>query len=478
MVPCVIAPMTDGRTIPTVVTMTVNITNIAPASAGEAGYAEAIAAYNLHPQPSPAKTVIARSVEDVVAALDLARAEGLKVSVIGTGHSIATSQQLDRALLVRTDIDGPIVVDVDAETAMIPAGARWADVATAAAEHGFACLHGSSGTVGAVGYLLRGGISFYGREHGIAANSIESITIVLADGTVTTVSVENDPDLFWAIRGGGGGFGIVISVTIRLLPMWRILTGITIWDAEHARDLLATWVAWAQIAPRPIASSFRILRVPPMPGIPEQIAGRLVVAVDGAVTVRDPYLLALRTPHMHDLLDPLRAIADPIIDDWDVRNPADLPLTHMDPPEPLPYVGDHFLVKDLDSGDLQRIVDAVGAGSESALTSVELRQLGGAFATPSVTGGVFDRTGADFAVLAVGAIGGPLTAEDHDRSAARLRAALAHRDTGFTLPTFVESTSQPSRTFDRQTWAAVDAIRRRVDPSRLFAPAVVPFVES
>src|SRR5690606_33592005 len=150
-----------------------------------------------------------------------------------------------------------------------PAGARWATVVEAAAAHSLAVLHGSSGDVGAIGYLLRGGISFYGREHGVAANSVLSITLVRADGEVVTTSADEDPDLFWAIRGGGGGFGIVTSVTISLLPMWGVHTGITFWDAEHAAALASAWRAWTKTAPRELSTSLRILNLPPLPGVPE-----------------------------------------------------------------------------------------------------------------------------------------------------------------------------------------------------------------
>lgn len=448
------------------------------ASPGESPYAVAIEAYNLLPQLGPRRTVIARSVEDVCAAVRFARDNDLTASVIATGHSAATSQPLDGALLIRTQLDEPVVIDPEAQTATIPAGTRWAAVVAAAAEHGLAVLHGSSGTVGAVGYLLRGGISFYGRTHGIAANSIVSIRLVLADGRVVTASPDEEPDLFWALRGGGGGFGVVTSVTIRLLPMWKVYTGIAFWSAEHAEEIILAWRAWTEDAPWTLTTSMRVLNIPPLPGIPEAIAGRTVVALDGAAGIRDPYLLTDISHQAAALLDPLRAIAEPIIDTWDLRDPIELPLTHMDPPDPIPYVGDHLLLSSLDQADVRTLVDLVGASSGSTLTSVELRHLGGAFAYPPESGGAFDRTDAEFALLVVGAVGGPLTPEMQEGAADRIRRAFAHRDTGRTLPTFVESAAQPSRTFDRQTWEAVDRVRRAVDPRGLFLPNIVPFVEA
>lgn len=468
--------MSRWAAIPSVERMTSSSIDTRLAEPGHPDYDDATAAFNLHPRVTPAKAVVARSVGEVVAAVRAATAEGRRVSVISTGHSIATAQPLDGAVLVRTALDEPVVIDPDAQTATIPAGALWADVVAAAAQHGLAAPHGSSGTVGAIGYLLRGGISFYGREIGVASNSVLSITLVRADGAIVVTSATQHAELFWALRGGGGGFGIVTSVTVRLRPMWKVLTGITFWDAEHAEELLNLWTSWSATAPPAVSSSFRILRLPPLPGVPDAIAGRVVVAVDGAVTVRDPYMLSSRTQVMHDLLDPLRAVAAPLVDDWDLRDPALLPMTHMDPADPIPYVGDHLLVGELDSDDVARIIETVGVGSTSAVTSVELRQLGGAFAERDSAGGAFNHTRAAFAILAVGAVGGPLTADLQHDTMARLRAALAHRDTGFTAPTFVESATQPSRTFDDGARAEVDAVRARVDPDGVFAPAIVPFV--
>lgn len=456
--------------------MNANSLTLPIASPGRPGYAEAIASFNVHPSPAPAETIIARSTADVQAAVRYARARGLEVSVISTGHSIATSQPLDGALLVRTAFDAPVVIDAEARTAVIPAGVRWGAVAEAAAPHGLAALHGSSPSVSAVGYLLRGGISFYGRRHGIAANSVVSLTLVQADGEVVTASDEENSDLFWAIRGGGGGFGIVTEITVRLHPVWRAITGLTVWDAEHADPVLRAWASWARTAPVGATTSYRIMQLPPMDGIPEFLTGRPVVLIDGVIAVETAEELAEMTSIADGLAEQLAHLAPPIFDDWALRDVSAVPGAHLEPADPLPYVGDHMLLAGVELDELGQLVE-LALPPHSALTSVELRQLGGAFAQPTAPGGVFDRTDADFALLLVGAIGGPLTADAHDTTMRGIRQALAHRDTGRTLPTFVESAEQPNRTFDPQTENAVAVVRRRVDPDGMFARSIVPFVE-
>jgi FAD/FMN-containing dehydrogenase len=442
------------------------------ATPGDIDYTNAISAFNLLPQISPARTVIATSVRDVLEALTTANELGLTVGVLATGHSLGTARPLDYSLLVRTAFDVPVEVDPERRIARIPAGATWGDVVQAATAHGLAAPHGSSPTVGAIGYLLRGGMSFYGRKYGVAANHILSITVVLADGRIETVSADHDPELFWALRGGGGGFGIVTEIELELFPMWRVLTGITIWDSAFAAELIPLWLEWTKTAPRDISTSLRILNVPPVPGIPDFLAGRQVLAIDGAVAVETVGDLQYRNSFADELLSPMLAISEPLMSTWDLVTPDVLTSTHMDPMEPLPYVGDHFLVDGVTEGDIATLLELVGPGSGSMLTAVEFRQLGSAFREPRVDGGAFDRIDADFAFLMIGAVGGPATADYHHDTMAAVRDALRPRDTGFTSPTFVESHHQPSRTFDAATYDRVDAVRRRVDPDGLFEPGI------
>jgi FAD/FMN-containing dehydrogenase len=116
-------------------------------------------------------------------------------------------------------------------------------------EHGLSALHGSSSIVGVIGYLLGGGLSFYGRRYGLAANSLRSLTVVLADGEVVEANATNLPDLFWALHGGGGGFGVVVQAEIDLVPMHSIVTGMAAWDVAEAVRLAPVWQVWTRTAP-------------------------------------------------------------------------------------------------------------------------------------------------------------------------------------------------------------------------------------
>jgi FAD binding domain len=254
---------------------------------------------------------------------------------------------MDDGLLVRTAFDAPVRIDVERPIATIPTGARWDDVVTLAQEHGLAAAHGSSGTVGAVGYLVRGGMSFYGRQVGLAVNLVRSISVVLAEGKLVRATANEHADLFWALRGGDGGFGVVTQIEVSLFPMAQVITGGIFWSAEYAEPILDRWQQWCRTAPERASTSMRLLNLPPLPGIPDQIAGRPVIGLDGAVSVPQESDPASGLRILDQMLPPLRAVAEPLLDTWAPKRLAELLLTHLDPPQPLIYQNDHFLLADL-----------------------------------------------------------------------------------------------------------------------------------
>src|SRR5581483_834969 len=185
----------------------------------DADYDDARRAWNLAVEQRPAAVSVARTVDDVQAAIAHARAHGLRVAAQTTGHLSQTLPSLDGTLLLKLDLhDGEIAVDPVARTARIAAGARWGDVVDAVAPYGLAAMHGSSPSVGVIGYLLGGGLSFYGRRHGLAVNHVRAFEVVTPDGVARRADAHRNADLFYALRGGGGGFAIVTAVELGLLP--------------------------------------------------------------------------------------------------------------------------------------------------------------------------------------------------------------------------------------------------------------------
>jgi FAD/FMN-containing dehydrogenase len=442
---------------------------------GDEAFAAATRVFNLSAPAQPAAAVIVRSVEQVRAAIRHARSTGLPVRVHATGHAAAATRPVRHGLLIRTQLGGGVDIDTRRRVARIPAGTCWGAVVEAAAVHGLAVAHGSSPTVGVVGYVLRGGLSFYGRHRGLAANSVRAVELVTADGELRRVDATADPELFWALRGGGGGFGVVTAVEVDLFPAAKVITGAAFWPAVHAEKLLRAWQRWTLDAPPEATTTLRVMNLPSLPGvIPPALSAGTVLCVDGAVLSAMESDVPVAQGQADSLLGPLRSVAEPVLDTWQPAAPPAVLRTHMDPAEPVPLYGDHLLLGELGDDGAAAFLRVVGEGSGSPLINAELRQLGGAFSVPNPAGGVLDHLDARYAYLGGGMPGGPVTAESILRHCAVVRAALSRWDTGLTAPTLVETFEQPQGHLGRDQVAAVDRVRARVDPAGLFRDDIAP----
>jgi hypothetical protein len=422
-------------------------------------YAEATAAFQLAATADPVGAFTARSVDDVIRAVATARRVNLPLRLNTTGHSMGRTGPLTGSLLLRPLIDAPVRIDPATRTARVPAGKTWGEVLPEAVRHGLTAVHGSSSTVGVIGYLLGGGLSFYGRRYGLAANSVRSLTVVTADGDVVEAGPAHRPDLFWALRGGGGGFGVVVEAHIDLVPMHSIVTGMAVWHAADAARLAPIWQAWARTAPPEITTSLRVLTLPPLPSIPPFLAGRRVLVLDGAVAAATQADLPAAQRILDDMLSPLTALAAPVLNTWAPASPQALPLTHMDPPRPVPFRSGSALVHELDEAGWAKVLDA-----GPSLIALELRQLGGAFTHPATDGGALDRFTAPLLYYAVGVAG-----DDTDRDLAAVHSAFDPYLTGRTAPNYINSPREPQRTYDDEVRNRVQRVRDGVDPTGLFA---------
>ncbi|MFI6422865.1 FAD-binding protein [Streptomyces sp. NPDC050842] len=441
---------------------------------GQASFAAATAVFNLAAPLRPAAAVTVRTAEHTRAAVRHAVAERLWARPHTSGHASASARPMHDSLLIRTEPSGPVEIDTTTETARVPAGTRWGAVVEAAAAHGLAAAHGTSSTVGVVGYLLRGGISVYGRHTGLAVNTVRAIELVTADGESRRIDAACDPELFWALRGGGGGFGVVTAVEIGLFPAARVITGAAFWPASHGPELFSRWIRWTHHAPRAVTTALRVMNLPAVPGIPPELTGGPVVCLTGTVlapTDDDPAHARLLAD---DLLGPLRAVAPTLLDTWSDTAPTAVTASHMDPADPVPVVGDHLLLSALDQDGIDTFLRLLGEGSRSPLVNAELRQLGGALATRAPHGGALSALDADFAFTAGGLAADPAAADMIAAYCAKVRSALAPWDTGWTAPTLVESPDQPQRHLTPDAIARADRVRRRVDPSGIFRHDIPP----
>lgn len=425
-----------------------------------AAYDEARAAWNLHADLRPDAVVVARSVEEVQAAVRFAARQGLRVAPVTTGHLSTALPDLARTLLVRTELGHHVEVDPWARRARVPAGALWEDVVEAAAPHGLTAQHGSSPNVGVVGYVLGGGLSFYARRHGLGANHVVALELVTADGDLLQVDAEHHPELFWALRGGGGNFGIVTAVVIGLLPYAEVFGGAMFWPIAAAAAVLPAWTAWTRGAPDTVTTSARLLRLPPIEEVPPPLRGVPVFGIDG---------LATDAADGQELARVLRAAAEPMLDMFGPMPAAAALRMHGDPEPPTPGIGHHALLGELDEQAIATILDVAGEDAvDCPLLFVELRQLGGALAQAPAGAGARGSLEGRFALFSIGLPMAP--GDDAAITAAldRLHEALAPWDTGRVYLNFAERGGSARRGFDPATYARLTRIRAQWDPQGRF----------
>ena len=245
----------------------------------DAGYDEARAVYNAMIQRRPGAIAQVADVADVIACVNAAREAGVRVAVRGGGHNAAGLGVIDGGLVV--DLCGlrGIRVDPRVRTVRVEGGATWGDVDHATHPFGLATPCGFISTTGVGGLTLGGGSGYLTRSCGLTIDNLISADVVLADGRLVTASADEHADLFWALRGGGGNFGIVTSFLFRAHPVSTVVGGPTLWALEQAEDALRRFQDLIHSSPEEFGGYFAFMAVPPVPPFPEALHGRKVAGV-------------------------------------------------------------------------------------------------------------------------------------------------------------------------------------------------------
>ncbi|HXV58305.1 MAG TPA: FAD-binding protein [Gaiellaceae bacterium] len=424
---------------------------------GDAGWDMARRAWNLAADQRPAAVVFAECADDVVAVVDHARRNGLRITTQGTGHFANTIDGLEDTILLKTSRMRRVEIDPESRTARAEAGVLWEEVVLAASEHGLAALAGSSPDVGVVGYTLGGGLGWLGRRYGLAANSVVAVELVTADGRLVRADARNEPDLFWAVRGGGGSFGVVTALEFRLYEVPEVYAGVLFFPVERAAEILNAWRAWVDGTPEELTSCGRVMHFPAIPEVPEPMRGRSFVLVEAAFIGSEEDGAAI--------MRPLRELG-PELDTLALIPTAELRHMHMDPPQPVPGAGDGMSLAELTPEAIDALVAA--AGPESGLLSVELRQLGGAVSRPSPEQGAVGALEGSFALFGVGMAPTPELREAAEAGAAALKAALAPWATGRGYFNFADRPQEGASFYPPETHRRLQEIKADVDPGELF----------
>jgi len=272
----------------------------------DADYEQACAVYNGMIDRRPALVARPTGPHEVASAIGFARRHSLPLAVRGGGHNGAGLGVVDDGVVIDLSLMRDITVDPEARTARVGGGCTWAEVDAATHVHGLATVSGIIGTTGVGGLTLGGGHGHLSRKHGLTIDNLLEAEVVLADGTLVRANADDHDDLFWALRGGGGNFGVVTSFTFRLHPVSTVIGGPTFWPIEQTRDVMRFYREFLPAQPRELNGFFAFAFVPPAPPFPEELHGRLVCGIvwcyAGPAERADELFapaLAVGTPLMH-----------------------------------------------------------------------------------------------------------------------------------------------------------------------------------
>ncbi len=428
-------------------------------SRGSEGYETNRGAFNVLLNQAPAAIVTPSGAADVVDAVAYAKAEGLRIGAQRTGHAAEPLGDLSDTLLVRTAAMSSVSIDASRRVARVGPGALWGDLVPQASEMGLAACHGSSPTVGIVGYSLGGGVGWYGRKHGLQCNRVTAIELVDATGAERRVDADTDPELFWALRGGGGDFGIVTALEFELLPISEVFGGALFFPVERANEVLHAWREWTATAPDEVTSVGRLMSFPPLPEMPDPLRGKDFVIVEAVALLPEA--------EATEVLAPLRDLGGAAMDTFATVPPAGISGLHMDPPEPSPYAGYGMLMKELPGEAIDALLAAVGPGSPSKLLSVEVRHDGGAMAQGDPSHGAMDCLPGEFLLFGVGIVPEPAALAPTKDWLGAMEAAAKPWDAGRYL-NFSDEDEDISVAFPPETVDRLRAAKAKYDPENLF----------
>ena len=431
-------------------------------AAGDDGLAAEVAAWNVAVQHTPAIAVGATCAADVVAAVRFAAAHDLPVAVQATGHGPVRNAA--GAVMITTRRMQGVVVDPQRRTARVQAGVRWAAVLEAAAEHGLTGLCGSSSDVGVVGYTLGGGHGSLGRRFGFAADHVQAVEIVTADGALRRVDAATEPELFWAVRGGKGSFGVVTAIEIGLVPVRSIIGGGIFFAAEDAAAVLHAYREWAPALPETVATSVAVLRLPPLPDLPPPLQGQTVVHLRYAYSGDDP-------AEGERLVEPMKASGRIVLGAITPLLTTEMDAVHMDPRDPMPGWEKGMLLAELTEETVDAFLAAAGPDVPVPLVMAEIRQLGGALSRPAaVPNAVAGRAGA-WSVLVLGPMV-PELAEVLPQVGRGVLEALRPWAAPGCMVNFLGDVSGPEEVlaaYDPADAERLLAVKRAVDPDDVFS---------
>jgi hypothetical protein len=429
---------------------------------GDDGYDAARQTWNRTTfEQRPAIVVTPATADEAAATVSFAREHDLAIAAQGGGHG--HPKPADDALLVNFARMKAVEITA-AGTARVQAGALWREVIAAAHPHGLAPLNGFAGSVGVAGYTLGGGVGWLVRQYGAAAGSLRSADVVTADGRLLQVSDGSHRDLFWALRGGGGNFGLVTSFEFALYPVREVFGGFVAYPLALGRQALIAYAEWARSVPETVTSAVRLMHYPPVPLIPEPLRGASAVVLMACST---------GAPAAGDaLVAPLRSLGTPLLDTFRAMPYTEIASIASDPPEapPLFTFGQGGGLREL-SADVIDAALRIAGDRTAGIFLVEARHAGGALLRQAEDAMPF-RFRSPWFISALAAAPAPGALETGKRSVAALFDAWTPALTGEVLINAIDPASAgPELTraaYSDAHYQKLVAIKETYDPANVF----------
>jgi FAD/FMN-containing dehydrogenase len=405
----------------------------------------------------PAAIVRVADANDVARVITLARESGAEFIVRGGGHGVAGYATPQGGIVL--DLKDMQALDIDAEerSAWAEAGLTAAEFTTAADAHGLATGFGDTGSVGIGGLTLGGGVGYLVRKYGLTIDDLLAADVVTADGQLRRVDAQTEPDLFWAIRGGGGNFGVATRFRYRLHPVGTIVGGMMMLPATA--EVIQSFIALAEAAPDELSTIANVMPAPPMPFVPAEHHGKLVIfammCYAGAVDAGERAIA------------PFRALVAPIVDMVKASR-----YPEMYPPEDPNYhpiaTGRTFFIDSVDRKVADTIVDHLNS-TDAQMRVAQLRVLGGAMARVPVDATAFAHRRSKIMVNVAALYGSPDQASVYEPWVHRFVGALKQSDTGAYVNFLVDEGEARIRdAYPGKTWDRLRSIKRRYDPTNFF----------
>jgi FAD/FMN-containing dehydrogenase len=438
----------------------VSISDLAAALTGELiapddpGYDEARSVFFKGIDRRPAAIAQVADTSDVARVITLARESGAELAVRSGGHSRAGHGTSDGGLVI--DLSGMKALDIDAEgrSAWVETGTTAGEYTAATGEQGLATGLGDTGSVGIGGITVAGGIGFLVRKNGLTIDDLLAAEVVTADGEVRKVNAESDPDLFWAIRGGGGNFGVATRFQLRLHEISEIAGGMLILPATP--QAITGFLQAAEAAPDDLSAIANVMLAPPMPFVPEEHHGKPIVMGQFA------YVGPL--DRTEDVIAPFRSLAEPLAD---MVRPIHYPdLYEGEGPEPRFATGTNFFVDSLEPAGAEAILEQLHA-STAMMKAVQLRVLGGAMAQVPTDATAFPRRDRPLMVNVAAMYADAAEKDTHDAWVAGLAGTLSDGPGGY-VGFLGEEDEATIRAAYGPNWDRLREVKRRYDPDNLF----------